>query len=73
MLLGSWLSGRVVDLYAHTAADGVVFHQWRPIWLVSAGCSAAVMLLFLATFSRKEGDATMSGAPAEEMAESIPL
>jgi len=73
MLLGSWLSGRVVDLYAHTAPDGVVFHQWRPIWLVSAGCSAAVLLLFLATFSRKEGDAAMSGLPADEMAESIPL
>jgi nucleoside transporter len=73
MLLGSWLSGKVVDLYAHTSPDGVVFHQWRPIWLISAGCSAAVLLLFLATFSSKEADATMSGLPAEAMAESVPL
>ena len=73
MLLGSWLSGKVVDLYAHTAPDGVVFHQWRPIWLVSAGCSAAVLILFLLTFSSKEADATMSGLPAEEMAEGVPL
>ena len=73
MLLGSWLSGKVVDLYAHTAPDGVVFHQWRPIWLVSAGCSAAVLILFLLTFSSKEADATMRGLPAEEMAEGVPL
>jgi MFS family permease len=73
MLLGSWLSGRVVDIYAHTAPDGVVFHQWRPIWLISAGCSAAVLVLFLLTFSSKEADATMSGVPAEAMAEGVPL
>jgi len=73
MLLGSWLSGRVVDLYAHTAPDGVVFHQWRPIWLISAGCSAAVLLLFLATFSSKEADVTMNGLPAEEMAQGVSL
>jgi nucleoside transporter len=73
MLLGSWLSGRVVDLYARTGADGVVFHEWRPIWLVSAGCSLAVLLLFLATFSAKEANATMRGVPEERMAESVPL
>src|SRR5271163_4445685 len=72
MLLGSWLSGRVVDLYAHTTPDGVVFHQWRPIWLISAGLSAAVLLLFLLTFSGKEANATMSGLPREEMAEGVP-
>jgi MFS family permease len=73
MLLGSWLSGRVVDLYARTSADGTVFHLWRPIWLVSAGCSAGVLLLFLATFSAKDANATMAGLPAEEMAEGVPL
>ena len=73
MLLGSWLSGRVVDLYAHTSPDGVVFHQWRPIWLISAGLSAAVLVLFLLTFSGKEANATMSGRPKEELAEGVPL
>jgi nucleoside transporter len=50
MLLGSWLSGYVVDLYAHTSAQGTVSHAWRSIWMVSAGCSAAVLLLFFFTF-----------------------
>ena len=73
MLLGSWLSGRVVDLYARTSADGTVFHLWKPIWLIAGGLSAVVLLLFLATFSGKEGNATMSGRPTEEMAEGVPL
>ena len=73
MLLGSWLSGRVVDLYAHTSPDGLVFHQWRPIWLISAGLSAAVLVLFLLTFSGKEANATMSGRPKEELVEGVPL
>ena len=67
MLLGSWLSGRVVDLYAHTSPRWLVFHQWRPIWLISAGLSAAVLVLFLVTFSRKEANATMSGQPDGEL------
>src|SRR5277367_957100 len=73
MFVGSWLSGRVVDLYARTSPDGVVFHEWRPIWLISAGLSAGVLLLFLATFSSKEADATMGDLPTEEMAEGVPL
>jgi nucleoside transporter len=54
MLLGSWLSGRVVDHYAIVAADGSATHQWRPIWLVSAGLSAIILLLFIMTFKDKE-------------------
>jgi nucleoside transporter len=73
MLLGSWLSGRVVDLYARVSPTGVVFHQWKPIWLISAGLSAAVLLLFLLTFSGKEADIAMRGLPVEEMAEGVPL
>jgi nucleoside transporter len=74
MLLGSWLSGRVVDLYSRTSPDGAAFHLWRPIWLISAGCSAAVLLLFLVTFSSKEADASMSGPPStKEIAEGVPL
>ncbi len=73
MFVGSWLSGLVVTLYARTAADGAVTHQWRSIWLISAGLSAAVLLLFLVTFSSKEANATMSGKRAEELAEGVPL
>jgi nucleoside transporter len=53
MLLGSWLSGRVVDMYATATATGVS-HAWRSIWLISAACSAAVLLLFLVSFSNRE-------------------
>jgi len=73
MFVGSYLSGWVVDLYAHTSPDGVITHDWRPIWLIAGGLSAAVLLLFLVTFSSKGADATMSGAPTEEMAEGVPL
>jgi nucleoside transporter len=54
MLLGSWLSGNVVDHYAHAAPGGTTTHGWQSIWLISAGCSVAVLLLFLVTFSNKE-------------------
>lgn len=56
MLLGSWLSGYVVDRYALTGISGVIGHAWRPIWLVSAGCSVAVLLLFFVAFSDTKED-----------------
>jgi nucleoside transporter len=54
MLLGSWLSGAVVDHYALPPISGVAIHSWKPIWLVSAGCSGIVMLLFFLSFSDKD-------------------
>jgi MFS family permease len=51
MLLGSSLSGRIVDLYATTPASGAVTHAWRSIWLVSAACSAVVLLLVFVSVS----------------------
>ncbi len=51
MLLGSWLSGRVVDAFAHAGAPGMEAHDWRAIWTFSALCSAVVLLLFVGTFS----------------------
>lgn len=57
MLVGSWLSGRVVDHYATAAADGSATHQWRPIWLISAGLSSVILLLFLLTFREREAAA----------------
>ena len=65
MLLGSWLSGYVVDLYAHTDAQGIVTHAWRSIWMVSAGCSAAVLLLFF--FSFRDTDKQSRSAIASEV------
>jgi nucleoside transporter len=50
MLLGSWLSGRVVDAFAQSAADGRVTHAWDRIWLVPAAGAVGVLLLFAALF-----------------------
>jgi nucleoside transporter len=51
MLIGSWVSGRVVD--AFRVADG---HAWNGIWLVPAAASAAVLVIF-ALFFRSAGAA----------------
>jgi nucleoside transporter len=53
MLVGSWLSGRVVDAYARSGADGILTHDWRSIWMFSAGCAGVVLILFLGAFSDK--------------------
>jgi nucleoside transporter len=50
MLVGSWLSGSVVDHYAHAALSGTIEHNWRAIWLFSAICSGLVLMLFLFFF-----------------------
>jgi nucleoside transporter len=51
MFVGSWLSGFVVEHYALPAVRGSVTYDWRSVWLFSAIVSAAVLLLFLITFS----------------------
>jgi nucleoside transporter len=59
MLIGSWLSGIVVD---HFTVNGV--HDWKSIWLVPAGVAFVVLLIFLALF-RERADRT---APATQHA-----
>jgi nucleoside transporter len=54
MLLGSWLSGRIVDHYATVAADGSATHAWRWVWLAAGGLSAAILALFFFTFRERE-------------------
>jgi len=66
MLVGSWLSGYVVDLYTLTGVNGLITHAWRSIWLVSAACSAVVLVLFFFTF--KESDRMTSTAHEAEAA-----
>ena len=57
MLLGSWLSGQVVDRFAIAGANGEMTHAWRPIWLVAGGLSAAVLVLFFFAFKDREQEA----------------
>jgi hypothetical protein len=53
MLIGSWVSGSVVDYYALAAASTGAGHNWRAIWVFASVFSGVVLLLFLATFSEK--------------------
>ena len=62
MLLGSSLSGPVVDVFSSRSGAP----QWRGVWLTAAGCSAAVLLLFALLFREKETvevDSTEAAAP----------
>ena len=64
MLLGSWLSGAVVDQYTQSTARQLVSgHQWRSIWLVAAACSAGVLVLFALSFN----DRTQAGGNRGEL------
>jgi nucleoside transporter len=61
MLVGSWLSGRVVEAYSHTpGGGGNVVHDWRHIWLFSAACAAIVLAAFLLSFRESERNSTES-------------
>ncbi|MBE3072278.1 MAG: nucleoside permease [Acidobacteria bacterium] len=50
MFIGAWSSGRVVEAYATTGADGLVRHAWSSIWIVPAAGAAAVLVLFALAF-----------------------
>jgi len=52
MLIGSWLSGRVVDHFASPSSTPP--HMWNQIWLVPAAGAAAVLLLFALFFKPAE-------------------
>ncbi|SDL45105.1 nucleoside transporter [Catalinimonas alkaloidigena] len=52
MLIGTWFSGVVVE--AFTADE---LRDWTAIWLVPAGASAVVFLVFLLLFKEKESKA----------------
>jgi nucleoside transporter len=54
MLLGSFLSGPIVDHYATVAAGGSATHDWRPIWLIAGGLSAAILVLFFFAFKERD-------------------
>ena len=53
MLIGNWISGPIVDMYAKELG-GAVVHDWTAIWLWPAAMSLIVILLF-AFFFRSQG------------------
>jgi nucleoside transporter len=55
MFIGSWLSGKVVDMYR---VEGAIPHDWKTIWLVPAIGAAAVLVLFAIFFKDREPAAT---------------
>ncbi len=62
MLIGSWVSGRVVDAFRVGET-----HAWDRIWIVPAAGAAAVLVLFALFFRSREqaGEAVLqSAAPA---------
>lgn len=60
MFIGSYISGKVVDMYAKSAPSGVV-HDWRSIWLVPAVGSAIVLFFFALGF--RDNEARLSSSP----------
>jgi nucleoside transporter len=54
MFVGSWICGKVVDMYATTSAAGTIVHNWRSIWMVPAIGSAIVLFIFLVGFRNEE-------------------
>src|SRR5882672_1779033 len=52
MFIGSWVSGRIVDMYG--GAAGV--HDWKSIWIVPAAGAALVLALFALFFRTSEVD-----------------
>lgn len=62
-LLGSWLSGKVVDM--HRIA-GPVPHDWTGIWLVPAVAAGVVLVLFALFFKDRARTDDPRQAPARE-------
>jgi len=52
-VIGSWLSGLVVQAYQITGPNGAITHDWRSIWLIPAVGSAVIFVIFLFWFKPK--------------------
>ena len=50
MMIGTWMSGIVVDKYAISTEQ----HNWTSIWYVPAAIAAAVLVYFLVFFKEKQ-------------------
>ena len=54
MLIGSWVSGPVVDRYSRTVGEAGDGHDWTSIWLWPASMAVVIILLFALFFDGKE-------------------
>ncbi len=54
MLIGTWISGPVVDFYATKVGDAFV-HDWTAIWMYPATMAFVVILLFAFFFKDQQG------------------
>jgi nucleoside transporter len=55
MVIGSLLSGPIVDAYKIVGADGAVTgHNWQSIWMIPAGMAFAVLVVFVLLFKEPE-------------------
>lgn len=61
MLMGSYISGPIVDHWKTTSG-----HDWHSIWIIPAGIAAAVLILFLLFFKDKNQIQTEPGLDIEE-------
>ena len=50
LFIGSWVSGKVVDAYAVTGANGVATHDWKSIWMVPSIGAAIILVVFALLF-----------------------
>lgn len=78
MFVGSWASGAIVQHFTLATPGGASAHNWRPIWIISAGASALVLVLFLLTFKEREGKereglTSLTSNEAEAMVLEAPL
>jgi len=55
MLIGSWVSGPIVDRYARQAGE-LVTHDWTSIWLWPAAMAFVIILLFAFFFDGGKAD-----------------
>lgn len=74
MLVGSWLSGLIVDKYATVLPDGSAAHNWHAIWIVASACSLVVLILFTAVFkdNEDEADNTLATTPLVVDSKAVP-
>jgi nucleoside transporter len=55
MLIGSLVSGRVVEAYQVMQGTEIVGHHWRSIWIVPAAMAFAVIVIFALLFREGKG------------------